>query len=86
MRENHTVDIEKYTEVFNIIGDAVSIQDKDYKILYQNDVHIRLVGNHIGEYCYRAYEKKNHRCDGCPIAVSFKDGNLHNDWGQVTPA
>jgi hypothetical protein len=77
MKENSTIDIERYAEVFDIIGHAVSIQDRDYKVLYQNDIHIGLVGNHIGEYCFKAYEKKNFRCDGCPVAVSFKNGCLH---------
>jgi PAS domain S-box-containing protein len=77
MNNNNTVDIEKHFETFDIIGDAVSIQDKDYKVLYQNDAHIGLVGRHIGEYCYKAYEKKNHRCKGCPIARTFEDGNRH---------
>ena len=78
MKENHPVDIEKYIEVFSIIADAVSIQDRDYKVLYQNDVHIGLVGTHTGEYCYKAYEKKSQRCEGCPIATTFEDGGLHN--------
>lgn len=77
MNKNNTVDIKRYAEIFDIIGDAVSIQDKDYKILYQNEVHIGLIGNHIGKYCYKAYENRNLRCDGCPVAVSFKDGGLH---------
>ena len=78
MKENYPADIEKYIEVFSIIGDAVSIQDRDYKVLYQNDVHIGLVGTHTGEYCYKAYEKKSQRCEGCPIATTFEDGGLHN--------
>jgi len=77
MSKNNSAEIERYAEIFDIIGDAVSIQDKDYKILYQNDIHIGLIGNHIGKYCYKAYEKRDLRCDGCPVAVSFEDGSLH---------
>ena len=25
----------------------------------------------------RPYEKKNHRCKGCPIAITFEDGKRH---------
>jgi PAS domain S-box-containing protein len=75
--KNNPVDIEKYIETFNMLGDAVSIQDKDYKVLYQNEAHIELIGRHIGEYCYKAYEKKNQRCKGCPIAITFEDGKRH---------
>ena len=65
------------TGIFEAIGDGVSIQDTDFKILYQNKVHIGLVGEHGGEYCYEAYEKRGNICKGCPVAKSFKDGKIH---------
>ena len=77
MKKN-PIEIERYIEVFDILGDAVSIQDRDYKVLYQNDVHIEIVGRHTGEYCYKAYEKRSKRCDGCPVAASFEDGSRHH--------
>ena len=64
-------------EIFEAIGDAVSIQDTDYKVLYQNKVHKDLIGDHIGEYCYQAYEKKEDICEGCPVAKTFEDGTIH---------
>ncbi len=59
------------------IGDGVSIQDADYRILYQNEVHKGFIGDHVGEYCYRAYESKDRTCDDCPVALSFRDGRVH---------
>jgi len=59
------------------IGDGISIQNRDYKIIYQNDAHINLVGNHVGEYCYQGYEKRDHVCEGCPVNMAFKDGKVH---------
>jgi PAS domain S-box-containing protein/putative nucleotidyltransferase with HDIG domain len=59
------------------IGDGISIQDRDFKILYQNQVLINLTGNHVGEYCYTAYEGMERTCEGCPVAMSFKDGKIH---------
>jgi hypothetical protein len=38
--------------VLQAIGDGISIQDTNYKILYQNSKHKSLIGEHIGEYCY----------------------------------
>ncbi|HEY9205770.1 MAG TPA: PAS domain S-box protein [Candidatus Methanoperedens sp.] len=66
------------------MGDAVSIQDTDFKILYQNTIHIGIIGDHKGEYCYRAYENRNHICDGCPVAMSFKDGKIHTEERSIT--
>jgi PAS domain-containing protein len=62
---------------FEAIGDGISIQDTNYKVLYQNKVHINLVGSHVGEYCYNVYEKRKERCKGCPLAETFKDGEIH---------
>lgn len=63
--------------VFDALGDGISIQDMKYKILYQNKVHISFIGNHVGKYCYKAYEKRKNRCKGCPLEETFKDGKIH---------
>jgi PAS domain S-box-containing protein len=60
------------------MGDAISIQDGNFRILYQNDRHRALIGSHIGEYCYKAYESRDSICEGCPIADSYKDGKVHS--------
>jgi len=59
------------------IGEGISIQDRDYRILYQNEVHRKLAGDHVGRFCYEAYEQKNAVCEGCPVALSFLDGKIH---------
>ena len=63
--------------VLQAIGDGISIQDTNFKILYQNSKHKSLIGEHIGEYCYQAYEKREDNCDGCPLTMTFKDGLIH---------
>jgi PAS domain S-box-containing protein len=65
------------TGVFESIGDGISIQNTDYKILYQNSKHKSIIGNHSGEYCYKAYEQRDHYCEGCPLAMTFDDGLTH---------
>ena len=56
----------------------LTIQDKDYNIIYQNEPSIiNSGGNHIGEKCYRAYENRDRICDGCPVEQAFKDGKSH---------
>ena len=59
------------------IGDGISIQDTNYKILYQNQVHKDIVGDHLGGYCYQAYEKRDSVCEGCPVSMCYSDGNIH---------
>jgi len=68
----------KSEAIIAALGDGISIQDRNYRVLYQNDVHRRLIGNHPGELCYAAYEKRDSVCDGCPVALAFLDGEVHN--------
>jgi PAS domain S-box-containing protein len=67
----------KTEAIIAAMGDGISIQDTDFKILYQNQVHRDIIGDHIGEYCYNAYEGRQEVCEGCVIAGSFKDGRIH---------
>lgn len=59
------------------MGDGISIQDTEFKILYQNKIHKNFIGDHVGKYCYKAYEQRDHVCEGCPVAEAFKDGEIH---------
>jgi len=59
------------------IGDGISIHDRNFKILYENRIHNDLMGNHVGEYCYQAYQHLNEPCEVCAMAESFRDGMIH---------
>ena len=63
--------------ILDAVGDGVSIQDTEFKIVFQNQVHINIVGDHLGKYCYEAYRRRQQVCEGCPIAESFLDGGVH---------
>jgi|GEM_PF-2435165 len=63
--------------IIEAIGEGISIQDRDFRILYQNQAHKKIIGEHAGEFCYLAYEKREERCEGCGIAQVFKDGEAH---------
>ena len=65
------------TGILESIGDGISIQDNDFKILYQNSKHKSFVGEHIGEFCYKAYEKRENLCEGCPLKMSMENGLPH---------
>jgi PAS domain S-box-containing protein len=69
--------------ILGAINEGVSIQDTSFKILYQNPLHKRLLGDHIGEYCYTALQKREHVCEGCHLAMTFKDGKTHTKEGKI---
>jgi PAS domain S-box-containing protein len=60
--------------IIDAIGDAVSIQDTDFRVLFQNDKAINIIGDHKGEYCYKGFEGKAAVCEDCPLALTMKDG------------
>ncbi|MDT8318104.1 MAG: PAS domain S-box protein [bacterium] len=59
------------------MGVGLSIQDSNFKITYQNDFLKNLMGDHLGKRCYSAYENKDGVCEGCPVAMAFRDGGIH---------
>lgn len=60
------------------MGEGLSIQDVDFRILFQNQRNKEMIGgSHEGEHCYQAYEQRDAVCDGCPMALSFADGEIH---------
>ena len=67
----------KLDAIITAIGDGISIQDRSFKVLYQNQVHKNMLGDHVGKFCYEAYENSNAVCEECPVAQCFLDGQIH---------
>lgn len=57
--------------------DAVSVQDMDFKIIYQNQAQKDLMGDHLGEYCYAAYHQRAAVCPDCHLLEAFADNLPH---------
>ena len=68
----------KSSAIIAAIGDGISIQDLQMKVLYQNQVHRELVGGEFaGEFCYRVYDRRESPCPECPVVQAFADGRVH---------
>ena len=76
----------KIEAILAAVGDALTVQDREFRILYQNQAHIAKQGYHAGEICYRAYQNRDAVCDGCVLEKCFYDGKIHNrETSAVTP-
>ena len=64
----------KTESIIAAIGDGISIQDRDLKIVYQNEMLISYFGDHRGEKCHQAYNESGTPCVPCPVLASFEDG------------
>ncbi|MFA6498903.1 MAG: PAS domain S-box protein [Desulfurivibrionaceae bacterium] len=67
----------KLDSLLATLSDGITVQDTDFKVLYQNKAHMAKQGIHTGEYCYHAYQHRETICDGCLLAQSFADGEVH---------
>lgn len=68
----------RYEEILASIGDAVTVQDRDFRIIYQNPAMKQLFGNCVGCICYTVYEKNAAVCPDCPVTACFIDGAVHS--------
>lgn len=67
----------KSEAVIAAIPDGISIQDRNFRVLYQNEVHRSMVGDQVGNLCYEKYARLDGICPGCPVALSYADGKNH---------
>jgi PAS domain S-box-containing protein len=66
----------KTEAIIAALGDGISIQDTDLKIIFQNQALKDITGSHIGEYCYKAYQHREDICENCHLMEIFKDGKI----------
>lgn len=64
----------KAESILNVIGDGISIQDRQYKVLYQNKALLDMVGDCRGRFCYQAYQHRDSLCPGCSVERVFREG------------
>jgi len=64
-----------FEAVLNTVSDAITVIDRDLKVIFQNDAVQQIYGAKIGEKCYEAYRGRQEPCENCIILDVIKDGN-----------
>ncbi|MGD9117486.1 MAG: PAS domain S-box protein [Dehalococcoidia bacterium] len=67
----------KLRSVVSAMEDGLTVQDRDFNIIYQSEALREEYGDRLGEKCYRAYEDREEICEGCPVQKAFNDGKSH---------
>ncbi|MFZ5994467.1 MAG: PAS domain-containing hybrid sensor histidine kinase/response regulator [Thermodesulfobacteriota bacterium] len=67
----------KAESIIESIGEPLGIIDTDFRFVYQNKIHRDSYGELLGQQCYRAIKNRDEICEGCQMAESFSDGNIH---------
>jgi PAS domain S-box-containing protein len=68
----------KSESIIESIGEPLGIIDTNFRFVYQNKIHRDSYGDHIGQLCYKAIKNRDEICEGCQMAESFRDGNIHS--------
>jgi PAS domain S-box-containing protein len=63
-----------FEAVLSTVSDAITVIDKDLKVLFQNEAVHRIYGSKIGERCFEAYRGRQEPCENCIILDVIKDG------------
>jgi PAS domain S-box-containing protein len=63
-----------FEAVLNTVSDAITVIDKDLRVIFQNEAVQKLYGAKIGETCYEAYRGREEPCENCIILDVIKDG------------
>jgi len=72
----------KLQAMMTVIEGGITIQDREYNIIYQNRFLEERFGG-LGGKCYRVYEGKEEVCEGCPVDKAFRDGKFHTSERKV---
>lgn len=67
----------KLESILASMGEGLSIQDLNYRVILQNEAHRKLIGDAVGKYCYEAYSHNSSVCSECPMKLAFADGSNH---------
>lgn len=63
-----------YKQVLENLSDGITVQDREFNIVFQNLAIRRAFGDHIGSKCYMIYEQRERICEGCGLLKVFETG------------
>ena len=72
-----------YRQIFEAMPCFLSVQDREFRIIDANERFRRYFGDFEGRYCYQVYKQRSERCEVCPVARTFRDGERHESEEEV---
>ncbi len=71
-------------KIFDAMPGYLTVQDRDFRIIEANDSFREDFGDFSDRYCYQVYKQRPERCEDCPVARTFADGQKHRSEELVT--
>jgi histidine kinase len=66
-----------YKELFEKVPCYISVVDKDYRIVRENEAFKADFGDHVGKHCFEGRKGLKSKCDNCQVEKTFEDGLSH---------
>lgn len=66
----------QFEAIIGAVGDGITIQNAEYRIIYQNRAYREIMGDHVGARCFRAYAGRDTVCEDCPLKATLEDGRV----------
>lgn len=67
----------KYSHLIDLLPGYVSIQDRNFRILYVNQNFKDDFGDATGKHCYTVNKGSREICPNCPVQKTFRDKQTH---------
>ncbi|WP_051434593.1 hybrid sensor histidine kinase/response regulator [Desulfonatronum lacustre] len=67
----------KFEYFFNMVPCAISVQDRELRVVEANATFRRDFGDPAGRACHELYKHRDAPCDDCPVLASFADNAPH---------
>ncbi len=72
-----------FQTIFEDLPCILSVQDREFRIIAANRRFQSHFGDPRGRYCYQVYKQRSERCEICPVARTFRDGERHESEEEV---
>jgi PAS domain S-box-containing protein len=73
-----------YRRYFDAMPCYLTVQDRDFRLIDANQRFRQDFGDFEDRFCYQVYKRRSERCEVCPVARAFHDGNSHRSEERVT--
>jgi signal transduction histidine kinase len=64
-------------QLIDLLPCYVSIQDRDLRIIFANQIFKSDFGDAIGQFCHKVYKGSDRICPNCPVQKTFADKRIH---------
>ncbi|HUT54468.1 MAG TPA: ATP-binding protein [bacterium] len=67
----------RFNTLFDQVPCFISVQDREFNIIEANEQFKENFSGKLGGHCYEIYKRRDTRCETCPVAQTFEDGQVH---------